>query len=83
MWLVISHLLTSSGPQRVHTDVVRTELLVHPQDAHGHPVLGHGVSHVVFEPKRVHVERWGQVQNMSVIAFLQIWKTLFGSRIFI
>ena len=59
--------LTRLGPEGVHSDPGRLELLRHAEDAHGHPVLGHGVGRVVLEPAGTHVQRRGDVQDVRVV----------------
>ena len=47
---------------------------------HGHSVLGHCVCDIIFEPHRLHAQRWGNIQDVRVLLTgPQVWGSQFRS----
>lgn len=65
---------TGLGPKGVDSNAIRLELLGHGEGAHGHAVLGHAVGDVTSQPGRAQVDGWGYIDDVGVLAFLQVRK---------
>ncbi len=65
-------------PERIDRDTA-AKLLGHPQDAHAHSELGHGVGQVGAEPARRHVQ-WGrEVEDVWIVGLEQMGQTRLGA----
>lgn len=66
-------------PKGIDGNAIALELFGHAQNAHGHSVFGHCVGDIGAKPAGAHVQRWRDVEDVRVVALLQIRKAFLGA----
>lgn len=73
---------TCLRPKSIHSNTISGKLLSHTKSAHGHAILGNGVSNMRTEPVLGHIQWWTKIENVRVGTLLKMRQAKFWPAIY-